>query len=708
MPSRSRSATGNPALVASRWALAVAAAHAGSAVAQSQESTPVAVDSIVVTATRTAERSLDVPASITRIDAATIRDGQPMVNLSETLVRVPGLVSNNRQNYAQDLQVSSRGFGARASFGVRGVRLQQDGIPATMPDGQGQTGSFSLLSARAIEVLRGPFSSLYGNASGGVIAVFTEDGRAPPSLVASAGAGSYGARTAGLKASGVAGSLGYVVATSRFDTDGYRRHSAATRDLANVKLTLDPSADTSLTLLGSQQEQPESQDPLGLTRSQWEADPRQVDPAALRFDTRKTIRQTQGGAHLEHRLSRELALKVVGHAGARAVRQYLGFSGSGAASSGGVVDLARTYDGLDTRLVWSPGFAQGSLTATVGAETSRQREHRRGFVNENGALGDLRRDEDDRVRSSDGYVQVSWAVVPAVSVLAGVRVSSVSFRAADHYVTGANPDDSGERDFHHTNPVAGAVWRIGEGVSAYASHGEGFETPTFAELAYRPSGPGLNLALDASTSRANEVGVKAVIARRHRVNIAAFATDTDDEIVVNSATGGRTTFRNAGPTRRRGVEAEWQADWGRGVRTYVAYARLRAEFARDFTSGTPPVNVLAGTPLPGVPPSTAYAELAWTPGGWAGFSAAIEAQHHGRVTVNDSGRDAAPAYSVFNARFGFERKLAGAAVRAFVRGNNLAGRRYAGSVIVGDTNGRYFEPAPGRNWFFGASAEFGF
>jgi len=244
-------------------------------------------------------------------------------------------VSNNRQNYAQDLQVSSRGFGARASFGVRGVRLHQDDIPATMPDGQGQTGSFSLLSARAIEVLRGPFSSLYGNASGGVIAVFTEDGRLPPSLTANVGAGSYGARTAGLKANGVAGSLGYVVATSRFDTDGYRRHSAATRDLANVKLTLEPSADTSLTLLGSGQEQPESQDPLGLTRPQWEADPRQVDPAALQFDTRKTIRQTQGGAHLEHRLSRELALKVVGHAGARAVRQYLAFSGAGAASSGG-------------------------------------------------------------------------------------------------------------------------------------------------------------------------------------------------------------------------------------------------------------------------------------------------------------------------------------------------------------------------------------
>ena len=293
-------------------------------------------------------------------------------------------------------------------------------------------------------------------------------------------------------------------------------------------------------------------------------------------------------------------------------------------------------------------------------------------------------------------------------LVAGLRASTISFRADDRYVTAANPDDSGKRDFHHANPVAGAVWHIGEDIHAYASHGEGFETPTFAELAYRPDGPGLNLALDAATSRANEVGVKAVIARRHRLNVAAFTTDTREEIVVGAATGGRTTYRNAGPTRRRGIELAWQADWGRGVTTYVAHSRLRAEFAGDFASGTPAVTVPAGTPLPGVPPSTTYAEIAWTPGAWGGLSAAIDAQHQGRVTVNEQGSDAAPAYTVVNARAGFEQKIAGVRVREFVRGNNLSGRRYAGSVIVGDTNGRYFEPAPGRNWFFGVSAEIGF
>ena len=698
----------NPGWTALRGLVAFAMAAAGPVAAQSTAGTPVAVETLVVPAPRNAGRGVDVPAAIDRLAAAAIRDGQPMVNLSESLVRIPGIVANNRQNYSQDLQVSSRGFGARAPFGVRGVRLYQDGIPATMPDGQGQTGSFSLLSASAIEVLRGPFSSLYGNASGGVIAVFTEEGRAPPHLTLNAGAGSYGTRTAGLKANGAAGSLGYVVAATRFDTDGYRQHSAAIRDLVNVKLTLDPGADTRVTFLASHQDQPESQDPLGLTRSRWEADPRQADPLAEMFDTRKTIRQTQGGASFEHALSRELTVKVLGYAGSRDVRQYLAFSGAGPTSSGGVIDLARTYDGIDARLVWSTALAQGSLAAAVGAEAGWQRERRRGYVNDTGALGELRRDEDDRVAGKDVYAQVEWMVVPAVSLLAGLRASSIDFRVDDHYVNAANPDDSGTRDFRHTSPVAGIVWNIAKDVRAYASHGEGFETPTFAELAYRPGGPGLNLALDAATSRANEVGLKAVVGSGHRLNIAAFATDTEDEIVVNAATGGRTTYRNAGPTRRRGIEAAWQKDWGRGFATYVTYARLRAEFAQDFTSGTPAVTVRSGTPLPGVPPVTAYAELAWAPSGWAGFTAAIEAQHNGRVTVNDQGSDAAPAYSVVNARIGLERRIGGVRLRGFVRGNNLFDRRYAGSVIVGDTNGRYFEPAPGRNWFFGASAEVGF
>jgi len=199
-----------------------------------QAEAPVPLEPIVVTATRHEERAFDVPASVDIITGTVIRDGQPAVNISETLPRVPGVFAANRQNYAQDLQISSRGFGARAAFGVRGVRLYQDGIPVTMPDGQGQTGSFSLLSAERIEVLRGPFSTLYGNASGGVISVFTENGTPEPILTVSGGAGSYDMWTAGVKLRGTAGNVGYVAAGSEFQTDGYRDHSSARRGLFNL------------------------------------------------------------------------------------------------------------------------------------------------------------------------------------------------------------------------------------------------------------------------------------------------------------------------------------------------------------------------------------------------------------------------------------------------------------------------------------------
>ncbi|MEO8752324.1 MAG: TonB-dependent receptor, partial [Casimicrobiaceae bacterium] len=410
------------------------------AVAQSE---PATLDPVVVTATRRAERSFDVPASIDSIDGATIRDGEPAINLSESLVRVPGVFAANRNNYAQDLQISSRGFGARATFGVRGVRLYQDFIPATMPDGQGQTGSFSLLSAQRIEVLRGPFSTLYGNASGGVIAVFTEDPAASPQFDFAAGAGSYATYNAGLKVSGTAGGVGYVLAGNHFDTDGYRAHSAATRDIGNAKLVFNLGEATRVTVIGSSQHQPDSQDPLGLTQAQWETNPRQADPATELFNTRKTVNQLQGGVALEHTASAATTLRVTGYGGRRQIGQYLALSGAAPTSSGGVVNLDRDYGGLGARAIWKGEIGGGPLTLSAGVDADRMREKRQGFVNDNGSQGALRRDEDDTVDSADAYVEAQWNVLPALSLTLGVRTSRVQYASTDHYVTGPNPDDSG-------------------------------------------------------------------------------------------------------------------------------------------------------------------------------------------------------------------------------------------------------------------------
>jgi len=695
---------GAPALVPCML-LVVAAVGSAQAVFAQPAADVVVIDPITVTATRRAERAFDVPASVDTIDGATLHNGQPQVNLSETLSRVPGVFAANRQNYAQDLQISSRGFGARATFGVRGVRLYQDGIPVTMPDGQGQTGSFSLFSAQRIEVLRGPFSALYGNASGGVISVFTEDPPASPLLSYTAGGGSYGTGTFGAKFGASSGPVGAVVAASEFVTDGYRDHSSARRDLTNAKLVLDMSPATRLTLIGNTQYQPETEDPLGLTRAQWEANPRSVDPAAIQFDTRKTINQMQTGAALDHAFSDALSLHVDAYGGQRTVRQYLSFSGAALSSSGGVTDLDRDYGGIGARLVWRGAVVGRPLVVTLGGDFDRQHERRKGFVNNEGDLGDLRRDEDDTVKSYDVYAQAEWELAPAWSVTAGIRHSRVRYGSVDHYITPQNPDDSGNQSFDDTSPVFGVVWHLADNVNVYASYGEGFETPTFAELAYRTGGTGLNFALQPATSRATEIGVKYRVGDRHRLNVALFNIDTKNEIVVDAATGGRTTFKNAGATTRRGAEASWDGRYRYGLQTHVALTYLRAEFADAFTTGSPPVVVPSGTRLPAVPSKQAYGEIAWVPGRWSNLDTALEAIYVDRLYVNDRNTDAAPSYAVLNARLGFSQTTGRATWREFVRVNNIFDRNYSGSVIVGDTNGRFFEPAPGRNWFVGASVD---
>ena len=242
-------------------------------------------DAVVITATRAPRPSLDIPASVDRLYADEIREGRAQVNLSESLGRVPGIVVQNRQNYAQDLQISSRGFGARATFGVRGIRLISDGIPATMPDGQGQASTFALASAERIEVLRGPFSSLYGNAAGGVILVETEDPPEKPTVGIDVMGGSYDTWRAGVRLGG----YNTLFDASRFESDGYREHSAVRRDQYNLKLKYPLRAETSLTIVGNQLRQPETQDPLGLTRAQVEQNPRLATPLSIQVNTRKTV-----------------------------------------------------------------------------------------------------------------------------------------------------------------------------------------------------------------------------------------------------------------------------------------------------------------------------------------------------------------------------------------------------------------------------------
>ena len=671
-----------------------------------------AADAITVTGTRAERPTMEVPASIDRVDAEDLRFARPQVNLSESLGRVPGLSVQNRQNYAQDLQISSRGFGGRSTFGVRGLRLIADGIPASFPDGQGQVSHFDLSSAERVEVLRGPFAVMYGNAAGGVINLIT--GRPEPGVQADFSLGDFNSRRTGLQVGGDLRNGWGVVSASQFHTDGYRQHSVADREQLNAKLRLGLEGGASLTLVANAFGSPEVQDPLGLTRAQVNADPRQAVATALQFNTRKTVGQNQFGAAYAQGLG-DWRLEAAAYGGHRDVRQYLAIplaTQAATTHSGGVVDLDRDYGGASLRLSRDATLLGRPLALSLGGELETMKERRKGFINNNGDIAGLKRDEDDYATSAGAYAQAEWRFAERWSAVAGVRANTVAFKASDYFILPpANLDDSGRKRYSATTPAAGLLYRLSPATSLYANAGRGFETPTLAELAYRTNGPGLNFGLNAARSRHLEAGVKTLVADRLRLNLAVFDIATRDEIAVESNSGGRSTFKNAGRTHRGGVELGASATLPWGFEAALAWTRLQARFLDTFASvaGTPsvPVTVPAGSFLPGVPRSTFYAELRWRyrP---AGFLAGVELQRKSRVWVDDRNSEAADAYGVIGVAASFTQRAGDWRFQEFARIDNLTNRRYVGSVIVNDANLRFYEPAPGRNAVVGVQARLGF
>ncbi|AVT02975.1 TonB-dependent receptor family protein [Paracidovorax avenae] len=650
-----------------------------------------------------AQRRFDAAASHTAIALDPFTAATPLVNLSELLAGQPGVAVSDRQNYAQDLQIAVRGFGSRSTFGVRGVRILVDGIPATMPDGQGQAATAQLPSASQVEVLRGPLAQQYGNAAGGVLQVSTRDPREGGGASASVAAGSYGQRMA--EASFDAGdrALGGLVDISRFETDGWRDHGAARRTHLNAKVVARPSGDTRVTVLVNLFDQPLAQDPLGLTRGQWLADPRQAPAVAYSFDTRKTVRQNQLGLVVEHALSATDSVRARLYGGTRSLFQTLSFSGAAANSAGGVVDLDRDYYGFGAAWTHSDRTAAGlPWSWTVGLDADRLSEHRQGFVNDAGAPGALRRDEQDRAGNTDLFAQVDAWIAPTVRAIAGLRSTRVRLAVDDRFpASAANPDDSGERTWHRTSPAVGLVWAASEHLNLYANAGGGIETPTLAEMAYSRTNSGPNYGLEAARNRQFEVGAKWQDGV-HRLEAAWFDARTRGEIVPAATVNGRTVYQNADRVRRRGMELGWSARMGAFV-PRAAYTYLDAFFASPYT-GAGGMAVPSGNRLPGTARHTARLSLdyapdaRWTLGGAVDFSS--------RVQANDANTEAAPGYAVAGLQAGYGWKTGGTVRwQAWARLDNLFDRRYAGSLIVNDGNGRFFEPAAGRRIMVGLRAQ---
>lgn len=657
------------------------------------------MDEVVISVSGYEQKILDTAASVNVVTSSQIHNGQAEDNLSEPLNRVPGIFALNRQNYAQDLQISSRGFGANSTFGTRGIRLYVDNIPGTVADGQGQISHIDLPSTERIEVIRGPFSVLYGNSSGGVISVFSEDGGPKNNIQPYFELGSYSQRKAGIKASGLYKNTNYLFDVGDFHTDGYRVHSAADRFNANSKIKFRPVSDSVITFVANNVNL-SAQDPLGLTAAQLAANPKQAGNNAISQNTRKTVLQTQTGFTIDTRIDQKNQLLFTPYYGQRHVTQFL------AATNNGVIDLKRDFYGMDSKWIHKDQLIGMPLTFVGGVDFNENDDQRQTYQNNGGIQGALGQTYRMSAKNFDQYAHIDWRLLERLALNFGARNSQTNLSSISNNPS-LNNTSSGSHAYQALTSMVSLQYYLSEVSNVYVSYGSSFDTPTLNQVTYNSSFTGSNFGLNAATTKQVEIGFKSKLSKSAQIILALFNANTSNDIVVGASSLGRTSFTNAPKTNRQGIEASAQFILPHQFELNMAYTLLNATVKEAYLNNN--AYVLSGNRIPGVPNQGLFSELLWVKPNKS-IEAAVEARVNGSMAVNDiNSPSMATGYAVLNLRTMFRQEIAGGwSLSQFLRINNILNRSYVGSVIVNQTSSQFYEPAPTRNWLVGAKANYQF
>ena len=651
----------------------------------------------VVTATRVATDSFDLPLSIDSISGENVRDARLGANLAEVAPKIPGVVINWRGGAAQELSISTRGFGARSAFGAKGVRIYQDGIPLTTPDGQGQLGAINLDTLGSVEFLRGPFSVLYGNSSGGVVQAFTRDGAKDPTLSATATHGSYATNRDSLTYEGQYGKLNYIVNTSQLNTDGYRYHSAYRKDNFNTKLSYEVSADTKLTLLANYIDQPYTDDPISLTPSAFRNNPKQTGSNAIASKARVYRYNTYGGLVLDHNISDKDSIKIMAYTGHRENLQYLNTNAASA--------ISRDVEGVDFRWTRKDSIFNRPITFVTGFNYDSMDDLRSRYTATNGEIGPRTRLENQKAFNIDEFIQLSFEPSEKWLLLAGLRNSRVNFSAKDQIT----PSNSGYWIYNNLSPAIGVTYKVTPRLNVYANYGKGFETPTFSETTYKDAtlGTGPNFSLLPSKSKNFEVGLKAFVTDNTRINVALFKSDTTNEIVAAKVNSSQTQYDSTANTERIGVEFSLDSRLPYNFNFYEAYTYLDASFKNKVVNSSSTVLAYDGNRPAGTYRNSSYTELSWKYPSF-GFQGAIENIYYGSTSGYDSNlvANTAEAYSLINLRASLKQEVSNWKITEFVRIDNATNKSYVSNVKVNSAD--TFEPGNNRNYTVGITSSYTF
>ncbi|MCO7217182.1 MULTISPECIES: TonB-dependent receptor [unclassified Halomonas] len=653
---------------------------------------------LTVSAPRLERELLTTPMAVSMVDEDDIHQGQQRVRLDESLVRVPGVFIQNRDNFAQGARVSIRGFGARAPFGVRGITILVDGIPYTLPDGQAQLDAIDLDNAEQIEVIRGPAAVQYGNAAGGVISVTTADGRdeGDDSTTIRAGIGSDGYNKQSLSTGGEHDGWAYHLGASRLELAGYRDHSRTEKRLLNASLSRDMGDQRRLTAIINLLDNPRSEDPGGLTQDQVDEDRRQAGRFTEDYDTGQEVDQQVVGLQYEDLGFGPGELYLKGFTTWRDFEQQLPYPGDS------LIDYRRHHFGGSAEYHQRSNLAGMTLDSMVGIDGARQEDdrHRRDVAFDGSVTGEVA-DETQTATSLGIFAQGDLALNEHWILSAGGRFDRIDMEIDDDYDN--DGDQSGERTFHETNGSLGISYRFHPLHQVYANTSTAFETPTFSEFA-NPAGGGFNPDVEPQESWSRELGVRGTLPTGLDYDVTLFSIDVDDELVPYEIDGSdRTFYENLGDTSRDGLEVA--LGWQPSARLELNTALTLARYEFNQVSGSD----LDGNRLPGLPETTWVNQLTWygTGSQETRYFATLETQYVGDMVADNANRVDVDSYWLVNLRAGDGWRLGGNQILSTYLGiRNLFDEDHYANIRINASNDRYFEPAPDRSFYAGVELSF--
>ncbi len=627
------------------------------------------------------------PSSISVIGKKAIQDGRLQLTLAESLETEPGIFILNPYNFAQDTRIAVRGFGARSDFGIRGIRLYVDGIPATTPDGQGEVDGIDLSSTGRITVLRGPSSALYGSAAGGAILIETEKPPLQPTTEVRVLGGSYGLFQLQGKAGTSWAKGGAVGGISHLQYDGYRENARTQGTRFNAKVTTEALKSADLTLVANLIDLPQQDDPGGLTLSEAREDPRQARERNLLFDAGEEVRQQRIGLLWEQNAVVDRNFVVRSYYTHRDFANRLPFL------DGGQVSFERHFAGGG--LLYS---AKGErLNFQAGADLDFQRDHRYNYDNLFGKRGPVTLDQIEEVGSFGTFGRIEWPIGRDWSLEAALRFDTVGFDVEDRFL--ADGDDSGARTFTEWSPFVGTSWTPVEGQTLFANLSRSFETPTTTELD-NPDGGGFNENLDPQTAVGIEAGARGVVRALDRslgYRASVFHQWIDDALVPFELPRfpEREFYRNAASSRFTGLELSADIELAKGLTLLGAYTWSHFRYDDFVVNG----DDYSGNTVPGIPEHFGTASLAYE--ATNGFEATWTTRFVGKLEADDANTTTVDGSTVTDLRAGWTLDWSGWTIYPFAGIQNLFNESYFANIRINAFGGRYYEPAPERAWFAG-------